>query len=268
MDKKTRRHYRGLQTTTTTKATAMALRFKYGSYTSPICSARPVSRTIVPRMINEFAVSYIWTLGFDIELTGTTTAEIVAATVALRKALEVQNQAGGIQFGNDTDGWFDSDHWLNTTGAIGGVQVTQQGLSDSPLQLATEQRCSITLSAEYPNLNETRTLLEFDETVEILGEGGAETGLAEQATLPSFYQTTQLYTPVTVVQSGRIVGKTAFPSLPSPLIATAGARQVRQTRDRKSYEKKGLSVLKFIREYSYTFVLPTHPGTVNPQFLT
>lgn len=246
----------------------MALRFKYGSYTSPICSARPVSRTIVPRMINEFAVSYIWTLAFDIELTGTTTAEIVLATIALRQALEIQNQAGGIQFGNDTDGWFNSDHWLNTTGAIGGVQVTQQGLADSPLQLATEQRCSITLSAEYPNLNESRTLLEFDETVEIIGEGGAETALAEQATLPAFYQTTQLYTPVTVVQSGRIVGKTAFPGLPSPLIATSGARQVRQTRDRKSYEKKGLSVLKFIREYSYTFVLPTHPGTVNPQFLT
>jgi hypothetical protein len=219
-------------------------------------------------MINEFAVSYIWTLQFDIELTGTTTAEIVAATLALRTELEKQNQPAGIKFGSDLEGWNNTEHWLNTLGAIGGVQVTQQGLTDSPLQLATDQRVSITLVAEYPNLNESRTTLEFDETVEILGEGGAETELAEQATAPGFYQTTQLYTPVTVVQSGRIVGKTTFPGLPSPLISTSGARQVRQTWDRKSYEKKGLSVLKFIREYSYTFVLPTHPGTVNPQFLT
>ncbi len=246
----------------------MALRFKYGNYTTPICTSRPTSRTIVPRFINEFAVSYIWTLQFDIEITAATTYDIVAATIALRQALEVQGLSGGLQFGNDTDGWLNTDHWLNATGAIGGVKVTQQGLSDSPLQLATEQRCTVTLEAEYPNLNEARTLLEFDETVEITGEGGADTELAEQATLPGFYQTTQLYTPVTVVQSGRSVGKNAFPPLPSFLIATAGARKVRLTRDRKSYEKKGLSVLKFIREYSYTFVLPAHPGqNVNPQFL-
>lgn len=246
----------------------MALRFCYGNYTAPICTSRPTSRTIVPRYINEFAVSYIWTLQFDIELTYSTTADIVAATLALRQALSVQGLSGGLQFGNDTDGWFNTDHWLNAAGAIGGVKVTQQGLSDSPLQLATEQRCSVTLEAEYPNLNESRTLLEFDETVEILGEGGAATELAEQATAPGFFQTTQQHTPVTVVQSGRAVGRTAFPTLPVFLISTAGARQVRQTRDRKSYERKGVTILKYIREYSFTYVLPTHPGNVNPQFLT
>jgi len=246
----------------------MALRFRYGNYISPLCSARPISRTITPRMINEFAVSYIWTLQFDIELTGTTTAEIVAATIALRTELEKQNQPGGIQFGSDLEGWNNTEHWLNTLGAIGGVQVTQQGLTDSPLQLATDQRVSITLVAEYPNLNEARQLLEFDETVEILGEGGPDTELAERATLPGFYQTIQQHTPVTVVQSGRIVGRSAFPPLPMFLITTAGARKVRQTRDRKSYEKKGLQILKFIREYSFTYVLPGHPGNVNPGTLT
>lgn len=246
----------------------MALRFKYGSYTSPICSARPVSRTIVPRMINEFAVSYIWTLTFDIELTGDTTAEIIEATIALRQAISVQGLAGGLQFGSNETGWLNTDHWLNTFGAIGGVQVTQQGLSDSPLQLATEQRCTVTMTAEYANASETRTLLEFVEAVEISGEGGADTELAEQATLPGFYQEITKYTRVVVTQSGRLVGRTNFPSLPQPIISVAGARKVTATRDKKSYETKGLSVLKYIREYSYTFVLPTHPGPINPGLLT
>jgi hypothetical protein len=219
-------------------------------------------------MINEFAVSYIWSLQFDIELTGDSTADIVQKTIDLRNALQRQNRAGGIQYGSDASGWTNTDHWLNTTGAIGGVQVMQQGLSDSPLQLATEQRVSITLQAEYANLNESRTLLEFAESIEMIGEGGPDTELAEQATLPGFYQEIQKFTPVTVTQSGRTVGKTAFPSLPSFVIMTPGARKVRLTRDRKSYETKGLSVLKFIREYSYQYVLPGHPGTIDPQFLT
>jgi hypothetical protein len=246
----------------------MALRFAYGSYATPICTTRPTSRSIVPRIINEFAVSYIWTLSFDIEITGDTTAEIIAATIALRQAISVQGLSGGLQFGSDTDGWFNTDHWLNAFGAIGGVLVTQQGLSDSPLQLATEQRCTLTMTAEYANASETRTLLEFAETVEISGEGGADTELAEQATLPGFYQEITKYTRVTVTQSGRLVGKTNFPGLPAPLITIAGARKVTATRDKKSYETKGLAVIKFIREYSYTFVLATHPGTVNPNLLT
>lgn len=245
----------------------MALRFTYGAYSTPICTARPTSRSIVPRMINDFAVSYIWTLSFDVEFTGTT-SEVIAATIAFRNAISVQGLAGGLQYGNDTDGWLNTDHWLNTLGAIGGVQVTQQGLNDSPLQLATEQRCTVTLVAEYANASETRTLLEFSESLEIQGEGGPDTELVDQASLPGFYQQIQAYTRVTVVQSGRMVGKTGFPGLPSPIIATAGARKVKLTRDKKSYENKGTSILKFIREYSYTFVLAVHPGPITPGYLT
>ncbi len=46
------------------------------------------------------------------------------------------------------------------------------------------------------------------------------------------------------------------------------ARKVRVTRDRKSYEMKGTSIIGFIREYSFTFNLASHPGDIVPNFLT
>jgi len=245
----------------------MSTRFAYGSYVSKTCIVRSASRTITPRFVNNFAISYTWVLQFELEITEATTTDIVAETIALRQALQAQGLSGGLQYYNGTT-WLNTDHWLNATGAIGGVTITQQGLNDSPLQLATEQRFTLQMQAEYANTNESRTLLQFDETVEITGEGGADTVLVEQAASVGFYQTVQAYTPVQLVQSGRMVGKTAFPSLPSFLITTPGARKVRATRDRKSYEMKGASIVGYVREYSFTFNLATHPGTVNPGFLT
>lgn len=245
----------------------MATRFVYGSYVSKTCIVRGATRSITPRFTNNFAVSYIWTLTFDIEISEATTADIVSETIALRQALETQGLSGGLQF-YDGSSWLNTDHFLNAFGAIGGVTVTQQGLGDSPLQLATEQRFTLQMQAEYANLNETRTLLQFDESVEITGEGGADTVLVEQAAAPGFYQTVQQYTPVQVVQSGRAVGRTGFPALPGFVITTAGARKVRVTRDRKSYEMKGTSIIGFVREYSFTFILPSHPGSIIPNYLT
>ena len=245
----------------------MSTRFAYGSYVSKTCLVRSATRTITPRFVNNFAISYTWTLTFEIEISEPTTTDIVAETVALRQALQVQGLSGGLQYYNGTT-WLNTDHWLNATGAIGGVTVTQQGLADSPLQLATEQRFTLQMQAEYANTNESRTLLQFEETIEITGEGGADTVLVEQATSPGFYQTTSQYTPVQVVQSGRMVGRTAFPALPAFSVTTPGARKVRVTRDRKSYEMKGLTIIGYVREYSFTFNLASHPGTVNPGVLT
>lgn len=241
----------------------MAIRFAYGSYVSTSCAVRPTGRTIVPRMINDFAVSYIWTLQLEVEITQANTYNIVAESIALREAIAVQGLSGGIQF-NDGTGWLNTEHWLNAFGAIGGVQITSFGLSDSPLQLASEQKGTITMTAEYANLNEARTLLLWDEQVEISGEGGAQTELVEQATALGFYQQTQLYTPVTVVQSGRMIGRNAFPNAPPFLIVTADARQVRQTRDRRSYTRKGATIIEYIRDYSFTYHLAAHPGSLVP----
>lgn len=245
----------------------MSTRFVYGSYISKTCIVRSATRSIAPRFVNNFAISYLWTLTFEIEISETTTTDIVAETIALRQALETQGLSGGLQFYDGTT-WLNTDHWLSSFGAIGGVTINQTGLSDSPLQLATEQRFTLQMQAEYANTNETRTLLQFDESIEITGEGGADNVLVEQAADPGFYQTVQLYTPVQVVQSGRAVGRTGFPALPAFAITTPGARKVRVTRDRKSYETKGLTIIGFIREYSFTYVLPSHPGTVNPGYLT
>lgn len=246
----------------------MSLYFAYGSYATLPCSARCSSQSNVPLRINNFAIAVEKTITIEGALYVTSdlvtpVANLTAEMTAMEDALKIPNQNGGLMHAGGP-----TAHWLTASGAIGGVQVLNLQWLDSPTHLTTQVRFAVTLQALYGNGSESREIVEFRETVEIQGEGGADTPLAPQVGATSVRQQVSDYTDVVVVQSGRAVGRTGYPALTSPLIATTGARQQKLTRDVKEYEQRGTGFIAYIRSYSYTFTLSSHPGTVNPNVLT
>ena len=246
----------------------MGLRFVYGSYTGAENHARPVSLSIVPRLVNGFPVSHIWTLQCEVLLLVTPGEEpmsdLTTQAQALIDALAVHDGSGGLQFTTNGTDWSNTSHFLNATTDVGTVVPQPISLPASQLQYATELWVQVQIAAEYANTNFTQSLLRFDETVQITGEGGAETILRPQWNAASVRQQVKPYTDVEVIQSGTIVGKGSFPSLPNYLITESGARDVKVTRDSKSYVHDQAKIVEYVRSYSYRFTLNSHPGTLTP----
>lgn len=243
------------------------LRFSYGTYATPMGRARPSGLSVSVREQNGFPISHVWSLTCEVILLADGAANLTAAALALSNALSVPYQSGGIQFTLDDVNWFNTHHWVNNAGSAQGVQPTQFAFPASNLQYATEQVVTVTLQAEYTNAGLAISTLRWEESVDIQGEGGAVTVLRPRWNAASILQEVKPFSDIVVVQSGTIVGRTAYPALPSPLIATAGARLQPATRDRKRPVQAGVYPVEFQRSYSYTFNLPTHPGTINPNVL-
>lgn len=241
-------------------------RLTLGAYSTGNASAKPVSLRRSPVLFNGFHVSTIVTIQAEAWVYATGPGNVSTAMAALEAAAAVPNIACGIEYHNGT-AWTATAHWLPTSGAIGSVRVADLAWEGGDLHLATEAKANITLEAEYGNASETAGQVLLRESVTILGEGGAITPLAPQAGAVSVRQQTADYSDVTVIQQGSLEGRTGYPSLPSFLIATAGARQVTQTRDVKSVQQKRLALYVYRRDYSFTFTLDAHPGTVNPNVL-
>lgn len=243
------------------------LRFAYGAYATPMGRARPSGLSVSVREQNGFPISHVWSLTCEVILLADGAANLTAAALALSDALSVPYLNGGIQFTLDDVNWFNTHHWVNNAGSAQGVQPTQFAFPGSPLQYATEQTVTVTLQAEYNNASLPISTLRWEETVDIQGEGGAITILRPRWNAVSIFQELTPYSDVVLVQSGTIVGRSGYPSLPSPLIVTPGARLQPATRDRKRPVQAGVFPIEFQRSYSYTFNLPTHPGTINPNVL-
>lgn len=248
----------------------MGLYLKIGDYTTNTCTVRVSSRQLAPVNYNGFTIANKHTIAFEGHLYADGPANLSIEMNLLHTATRIPNQEVGLRF-VVIDPYSDTQtaHYLKPFGAIGGVQIEDFKFADTPLHMATEVKFSMTASAIYNNDYELRNRVSLEETVSITGEGGPDTVLATQVGLPSIYQTLADYTDVQVVQSGRVTGRTlASVGLPSPLIATSGARVQKATRDTTSYVMKGTAILLYAREYQYTFNLPTHPGTVLPTVLT
>lgn len=246
----------------------MSLYFQYGAYTTLPCSARISAHSVEPILYNNFAVAYRKSVTIEAYLYITSTAvpsvvNLTAEMQALQDALQIPNQSGGIAHGGGQ-----TVHWVSNSGALGGVQVSAFQWLDTPTHLAVQAKFSVTLSAEYANGLEPQNIVMLKESVEIIGEGGADTPLAPQVGALSIRQTIQDYTDVTVTQAGTITGRAGYPNLPTPLIATAGARQVKLTRDFKEPEQVRFGIRVFNRQYAYTFTLPAHPGAITPNVVT
>lgn len=239
----------------------MSLYLVIGSATSDACTVRVSSRSIKPFLVNQFIVAYEHQIVFEGYLYANGPMALSAAMLSLENAVAVENVTVGLatEYGS-------TQHWLSSTGAIGGVIKAEIAFEDTPLHMATQVKYRLTANAMY-GATSSRSVVELNETTTVTGDGGPKTVLASQAGAPSIYQTVADYTNVQVVQSGKITART-LPLLPSPLITDAGALDSEQSRDSISYTMKGASILLYHRDYSYTFNLPTYPGVVLPGYLT
>jgi hypothetical protein len=223
---------------------------------------RATQHSVQPILYNNFAVAWKRSLTVEGHLYDTTAANIITKMNALEAALTLPNLAGGIMYSGGV-----TPHWLPTTNSIGGIQVENFQWLDTPLHMVCEAKFSVTLSAQYANTSEAQDVVSVEEQLEIIGEGGAITPLATQVGALSTRQTTADYSDVVVTQSGVVTGRTTYPALPGYVIATAGARQVTQTRDVRMPVQVRKNLLLFKRQYSFTYTLPSHPGTIVPNVL-
>ncbi len=243
---------------------ATSFRFRYGSFYTAAGSAKPVSMDVSTREINTYQTSLIYDMQVEIWLSGSGPADITSQIEALKTAMLVPRLDAGIEYSTDGVNWFSTSHFMYASGCLVGPQARVISLPSGPLQYATEQYVQIQIQAEYNNAAESVANLTLTESVEIIGEGGAKNILRPRHNTVSELQERRAYTDVTVVQSGSISGRTSYPSLPAFLIATAGARDVDVTRDKKHKRQIGTANFEFIRDYSFTYSLNAHPGTVNP----
>lgn len=239
----------------------MALYLAKGSYTSAACTARISGRAIRPVEINTFVVAFEKSLAITGHLYASGPSALSSEMATLEAAMAIPNESVGITY-NGTP----TQHWLSTTGAIGNVVISDFAFEDTPLHMATEVKYSFTATAMYNNAAQLRTYLSLEETVSVTGEGGPEIVLAPQNGLPSIYQQVSDYTDVSVSQSGSMMTRT-LAAIPPPVIWVPGARQVKQSKDTISYVMRGTSILFYKRDYSFSFILPTSPGTIVPNYL-
>ena len=241
----------------------MTLYLKVGGYSSATCTVRVSGRQMRPVEYNTFVIAH----EDELTIEGYLYADGPAALSTAMSTLQAYARAGNVDVGLMSTVTGATAHYLPMLGSLGGVKIDLK-FADTPLHMATEVKFILTAVATYSNGYETRNTVLLEETVSITGSGGPDIVLAPQAGAMSIYQTVSDYTDVQVVQSGRIVGRNSFPSLPAPLIATAGARSAKLDRDQTSYVTRGTAIMLRARDYSYTFNLPTSPGAMVPTALT
>jgi hypothetical protein len=161
-----------------------------------------------------------------------------------------------------------TQHTLINSGAIGGDILKDFKFVDTPLHMATHIKFQMTVGGIYANSQQTRNVVSLVETIRIQGDGGPEITLADQAGLKSIYQEIKPYTNVNITQSGKIVSRNGFSSLPAPVIALADAKISKNSGLTKSYTQRGTMIWLYQQDYSYSFQLPELPGSpVVPTYL-
>jgi hypothetical protein len=227
------------------------------------CLASLLAHDMSPVQINEITVAMQKSIQVSITILGTSPANIGSQMTALENLLGTGNQVSNVAF---NDGTGNVAHSITSGSTLTGITPSNFRWTGDPGHLAYTAIANVTLSYLVGVMRDET--LEWKETIDIQGEDGAVTVLAPQATAQSTRQeTSQNIHQVVVTQQGMITGRTGFPSMPSPKITTAGAKQVGQTKDKKQYNQRRTAVLGFIRTYSYTFTLPSHPGNIVPNFL-
>lgn len=240
----------------------MSLYLTKGAYSSPACTVRVTSRSVRPIEYNTYIIAYEQDLTIEGHLYALGPGNLSTAMYNLEVAMAIPFESIGVSYSGGQ-----TQHWLSTLGSIGSVRIKDFKFMDTPLHMATEVKYSLTATAMYNNANLARSIVSLEETVSVTGEGGPDIVLASQAGAISVYQQVADYTDVHVIQSGKMTSRT-LQALPTPLIVTAGARVQKASKDSISYVMRGTQILLYNREYSYTFNLPTSPGTVVPTVLT
>lgn len=247
----------------------MGLYLVIGENNSQVNTVRVTGRSVRPIEYNSFIIAYEqdmsfegWLYADDVNTTNNTD-ELSAKMLALERALTVPNVKIGLQ--STVNG--QTQHWLAKEGAIGRVRLKSFAFVDTPLSMVTEVKYTMTVTATYGNVSELRSIVTLDETLSYTGTGGPAVVLAPQAGAKSIYQRVADYTDCTVVQSGKMMSRNAA-VLPRPVFIRDGAFQHKLAKDTMSYVMRGTQVLLYVRDYSYTFILPELPRLQDMAYLT
>jgi len=243
----------------------MGLYLQIGSYLTPTCTVRCTGRSIMPMEFNSFIVAHEHTLTFEGYLYADGPGALSGLMANLDLAIRVPNPI--VSLVSTTTGA--TSHTITGAGSIGGVVLKNFQYVDTPLHMATQVKYQFSAAAVYGNTAETRNVVSLVETIRIQGDGGPDIVLAPQAGLRSIPQQVADFTDVLITQSGKIVSRTGFVSLPSPVISSPDAKVSRQSGLTKSYKQKGTSIWLYEQDYSYTFQLNELPvSPIVPSYLT
>lgn len=243
----------------------MTLYLQIGSYLTPTCTVRCTGRSIQPIEYNSFIVAHEHTLGFEGYLYADGPAALSSLMANLDAAIRVPNPTIGL-ISTITGA---TAHTISGSGSIGGVVLKSFQYVDTPLHMATQVKYQLSAAVVYGNTALTRNVVSVVETIRIQGDGGPDIVLAPQSGLKSIPQKVAEYTDVLITQSGKIVSRSSFVPVPSPVITSPDARVSRQSGLTKSYKQKGTSIWLYEQDYSYTFQLNELPETpIVPSYLT
>lgn len=243
----------------------MGLYLQIGLYSTEVCTVRCTGRTLRPVEYNTFIVAHEHEQTYEGYLYANGPAAISAAMYNLELAVKTPNVDVALisTVGGTTQ------HALLNSGSIGGVVLKDFKFVDTPLHMATQVKFQMTVVALYGNPLLTRNVVSLTETIRFQGDGEAEVVLATQAGAKSIYQEIAAFTDVIITQSGKVVSRSGFVAIPSPVITTPGAKISRNTSVTRSYRQRGTSIWLYEQDYSYTFQLPEMPGSpVVPSYLT
>ena len=186
----------------------------YGSYTHDANEVNLVSfNQRTKRSGRGLVESTVKTVTLEVVLIPST-----ATQANIKSAIEELEDAYGVD-GRDWALYHDdgtrSLHSLTSRDSISGVRVMSLDYPKGDgAEYATQRTASIVLEAEYPGPS---NLLQFQETIRFMGNGGARYRWAETLNGPPQRQLINLRTVARATQSGTAVGHLGEPEFPSPI---------------------------------------------------
>lgn len=190
----------------------------------------------------------VWTIRG--ELHGDTAAALRIQIAALELAYSVDYQDLALI---DNDGVV--VHALLNVGSTSGVRITQPPSypEGDGGEFTTYRTYAIQAEAEYAYApQEGSQLLEFSETVTIIGNGGPRYVWVEKVIGPPTRQIVQAFTTVRATQTGTAVGKFQRPPKPPPIWPELLDNESQQLAD-TSPQRKGSIYEDFRVSWSYSF---------------
>jgi hypothetical protein len=191
--------------------------FKYGSYqhaTNEVGFTAAVSGEFSSQK-TEWSTTHTWSITGELLQGSMSASEFQTAVGNLVAAYQDHYQDAGLYFDDGTPTVYN----VVNTSTVGGVLVTQKPALTSFQGAAYGNFFPYSISLQFilPSTSTWGTIKEWVETVRWHGTGGPHWLMQGSLTGAPEPQQTQLFTPMSAVQSGRAVGTTGYPVPPLPL---------------------------------------------------
>lgn len=183
-------------------------------------------------------------------VTGSTQLELKAKIAAIEAGYGENNRDFGLYHDDHTV----SAHWMPTATSLSGVKVVggiRWEVETPAAEYATQRTFSVTLTADYL-AGDTDQLIFFTESVTIIGTGGPRRIVLEPVAGPPIQQVVSLQTSVRAIQTGAMVGLTAYQVPSNPLWPQYELFDQRQIKN-DSPRRDGTGFVEYPTSWTYVF---------------